>query len=1187
MQAWAFVHDKGVPHGVVMASDGVCPIEALGGNNHLWKRGNCSMKRATHILLGIFAAALLLVCCAVLIAPRFIHSDLFKQNLETLLSQKLSRDVRITGSLAFRFFPWIGFKARDIRVADAEGFDKAPMVSCSMADVHLELIPLFEKRIVFKKIILADTTVHLIRNRFGKTNWSDLPSMGKATLKPQEGQPFVLDRIGEVRIRESTLTYFDALRQTEVTASNLELDRKGVVQRDFHLSCDLKAKGRPTGGFTAISGRWDVTGKAYVDTHEKRFAITGADVSFPFQLTGPKGRITSGAITGRLTGDTTKETLALAGATLRIGNGSASGDLRAEKIFHRFSAGGKVEAASDNIRKLLEDLNFEKILTAPLPPSAASVACSYTIDDQGLALEDLAVQLEDSGLKGKLAVRNFHRPEISAVLIAERLDLDRLLPKNTAPVPTDDSPSAGSGVDGWTLDLQLSAGQMSGRGVTIEDLDLHARVGDGRLECRPVAFAFAGGRVKGTIDAVALDPSVVAKAALRFDSIPAEALWQLAGQKSPVTARFNGEMNLIAEGQRFADLAKSLSGTAHIETPKGMVIRLNDQKPDETIRIASASAVLAAYVHEEKSGPDNDLVRSFTLDVSAESPAPDLAGTFRTHGIARISSGLEWIAVSAGEFSTRLAGQGLGVVSPLDLDGSGHYDSRMGNLFIDRFSFRGIGLTGSGRLQAARFASDPQFSGHLNVNNFDPRRLARRLGVPLPRGNDPMVFQHGKADADFRFNSGYLRIENMSAGVDNTRLSGSVTLAGLPRPEIGLLLHGDRLDLDRYLPAETDNQPDSDPHAGHKPPDRSGFNAQRIHADVTFDQLKIAGVRLDQPDLSMDMVKGAIDLQLHSGALYGGAASGDAVLDAESIPMHGSATLNLEAVDLSGLLTDMFDWVPVTGSGAMDLTLAGKGPDLPALARGLKGQARVTIANGAIHGIRAVPESVRKTDSGNTSAGDQEPFDRIEGTVAIANGVLKSADGTLTSPYVKAHGTGSLNLFTDTLDYAVTADIRGLPRVTYAFTGPLDDIQVSLDRAGFARETAKGILKSPFTLGKGTLDVGTDILNAGKDVIGDGSGPQRMGQGALDVGKGLLEIGKGVIGLDGKATETVGEGAKSVGRGLMDVGKGVVDTGVDVLEGIGNGLQKLFSGEKSEGADESDSKPTREPGLPKNGSLPD
>ncbi|MBI9085222.1 MAG: AsmA family protein [Desulfobacterales bacterium] len=1144
------------------------------------------MKRATHILLGLFAAALLLVCCAVLIAPRFIHSDRFKQNLETLLSQKLSRDVRITGSLAFRFFPWIGFKAKDLQVSNAEGFDKAPMVTCSMADVHLELIPLLKKRIVFKKIILADTTVRLIRNRFGKTNWSDLPSMGKASLKPRGGQPFVLDRIGEVNIRDSTLTYFDALRQTEVTMSNLELDRKGVVQRDFRLACDLMVKGRPVDGFTTISGHCDVTGNAYVDTHKERFAITGADVSFPFKLTGPHGRTTSGAIAAHLTGDTAKETLALTGTTVRIGNASASGDLHAEQLFHRPSASGRFEAASENIRELLTELNLEKFLTAWTPPSAAAVAFSYAADGQGLSLEDLTFQMDDCGLTGKLAIKDFHRPEISAVLIADRLDLDRLFPENAAPVSIDDSPSAGPGFDGWTLDLRLSVGQMSGRGFAIEDLDLHARAGDGRLECRPVAFAFAGGRVQGTIDAVALDPSMVAKVALRFDSIPAEALWQLAGQKSPVTARFNGEMNLITEGQRFADLAKSLSGTARIETPDGMVIRLNDQKPEETMDIARASAVLAAYVHEEKSGQDDDLVRSFTLDVSAEGRAPDLAGTFRTHGIARISSGLEWIAVSAGEFSTRLVGQELGVVSPLDLDGSGRYDSRMGNLFIDRFSFRGMGLTGSGRLQAARFASDPQFSGHLNVNNFDPRLLARRLGVLLPQGNDPMVFQHGKAEADFRFDSGYLLIEGMSAGVDITRLSGSVMLAGLPRPEIGLLLHGDRLDLDRYLPEKNDNRPDSDPHAAHKPPDRSGFKAQRIHADITFDQLKIADIRLERPDLSMDLVKGVIDLRLHSAALYGGAASGDAVLDAGSDPMHGSATLNLEAVDLSGLLADMFDWVPITGNGAMDLNLAGKGPDLPALARGLKGQARVTIAKGAIHGIRAVPDNIRKTDSGNTGVGNQEPFDRIQGTVVIENGVLKSTDGTLASPYIKADGTGSLNLFTDILDYAVTADIRGLPLVTYTFKGPLDDIQVSLDRAGFARETAKGILKSPFTLGKGTLGVGTDILDAGKDAIGDGSGPQRMGQAAFNVGRGILEIGKGIIGLDGKATETVGDGATEVGRGLLDVGKGAVDTGLDVLEGIGSGLQRLFSGKKGVIPAEEGSKPAPEPSPSKNGSQP-
>ena len=119
---------------------------------------------------------MLLICCVVVIAPRFIHTDLFKQNLETLLSRKLSREVRITGDLTFRFFPWIGFKAKGLHVANADGFGHTAMVTSAMVDIHLELFPLLKKRMVFKEIVLVGT-----KGPFhSKPSWKD--QLGRFSL---------------------------------------------------------------------------------------------------------------------------------------------------------------------------------------------------------------------------------------------------------------------------------------------------------------------------------------------------------------------------------------------------------------------------------------------------------------------------------------------------------------------------------------------------------------------------------------------------------------------------------------------------------------------------------------------------------------------------------------------------------------------------------------------------------------------------------------------------------------------------------------------------------------------------------------------------------------------------------------------------------------------------------------------
>ena len=219
----------------------------------------------------------------------------------------------------------------------------------------------------------------------------------------------MLDRIGEVHIiRESTLTYSDALEQTAITVSNLALDRKGVVQREFSLACDLKVQGRPVGGFTDLTGHWEATGNAYADTLHKRFAVTGAEISFPFELVDSNGRKTSGALAAHLTGDTAKETLALKpghpgfGQCFAIRGFSCRTDLSPA-----VGKGGRVAIASENTSGFLSDLNLEAFLTAWMPPSSAAVSFSYALNGQGLILENLAIRMANNRLRGRLAVKDF------------------------------------------------------------------------------------------------------------------------------------------------------------------------------------------------------------------------------------------------------------------------------------------------------------------------------------------------------------------------------------------------------------------------------------------------------------------------------------------------------------------------------------------------------------------------------------------------------------------------------------------------------------------------------------------------------------------------------------------------------------------------------------------------------------
>jgi uncharacterized protein involved in outer membrane biogenesis len=1141
-----------------------------------------TMTKTKKILLFSLLCLGLVVCLSIWAVPRLIRTDLFKLNLEQYLSQQMHRQVRVTGSLNFRVYPWIGFRARGVQVANPDGFGPRPMVSCGLADVSLEPGALFHRRMVFKEIILSDARIHLVRNRYGKTNWRDLLSEKWDLAEVKASHRFILDRIEAVHLRGAALAYTDVPRGQSVSLSDLEFDRKGVVQREFNLSCRISASGPPIQGFSSLEGNFTIGGSSFVDLKKERLAIIQSHFSFPFETAGPAGGISKGEFAAGLSLDSATGSATFTEMVLRLDQSLVGGHLKIQGIPDQLSATGRIQATTEDLSGWFKRLALDPQHRWWTPPQSVAIGGTFDLDGEGVRINDLRAVLDDSVLTGSLHVTSDDPPRIQAVLEADCIDLARFLPETDTDNSPEPIPSA-SGQDGpypgdWLrrvdADIAFSAGAIAMAGTDIQDLQFHLQASDGSFDFAPLTFALANGRIQSEIHAAALDMSTVVTADVTFEDLSAAAVFKMTGQKPMAEAALDGEIDLFGAGGTWAAFLETLSGSVRLRAPRGMVIYPGDGDRREKIRIARVDAVLAAYIHDggEAAG-DRDRPRSFELNLSVDALAPAVSGTLRASGMVAIDSDRNGVRGTCPEFSLRLAGKPLAPCSPLELDGQVRFDSSAGKIRIDPLSFDTMGLTGSGRILAGNLHAAPEAAGHLRLNNFDPRALFKRLAIALPSFSDPSVFQHARAESDFHIGSDHLLLSDLSGVLDDTSLSGTIAYDRLAQRRLLLRLDADRLDLDRYLPTDATSSGVSTESGSIPGADRGMRHDPGVEVELALAHLKVADIRLEQVALSANLANGDLDGRLQHAELYGGAAIGDLSMDLGASPIQGSAMLHLRQIGLEGLLTDVFGWVALTGDGSADLVIAGEGSNPVELGKNLSGQANVAITNGAIQGIRAVPDHLREKSDGLVGdGGDQEPFDSIQGTVLLKAGVLENTDAVLAARHVRVEGAGTLNLYTDILDYAIAADVTGYPLVRYTFTGPLDDIETRLDRAEFARETAVGVLKSPFRLGKGTLDFGTAIIDLGTETIGTGTGPQRMGRGALGVGRGLLGIGKGILGLDAEGVEKMGDGVREMGRGVMDVGGGVVDTGADVFRSIGSGIQKIFSSEEGGSAVEAPDK---------------
>ena len=190
------------------------------------------------ILLVAFAT---LVTATALFLPYLLDVNAYRNEIVTALQQSLNRPVSFSsGSFTWHFGP--SFKFKEFIVKEHDG--KADFIAARQITVTVALLPLLEKKIELKNLILDGATISLVRRADGTLNIDDL-------LKPGEDAvtlDFKRISITKGELRWSDLAgrkepFSDSLRNISFSATHIGRGQKGRMK----LSADISAaKGTPT-----------------------------------------------------------------------------------------------------------------------------------------------------------------------------------------------------------------------------------------------------------------------------------------------------------------------------------------------------------------------------------------------------------------------------------------------------------------------------------------------------------------------------------------------------------------------------------------------------------------------------------------------------------------------------------------------------------------------------------------------------------------------------------------------------------------------------------------------------------------------------------------------------------------------------------------------------------------------------
>ncbi|NGY06647.1 AsmA family protein [Solimonas terrae] len=688
------------------------------------------MAKPLKIILLVIGGLLLLVIAALVAAAMLFDPNDYRSQIQDKVQQETGRTFAL-GDIKLSVFPWLTVQLADARLGNAAGFGDQPFAEIEKVKVGVKLLPLLlDKQVQADTVTLDGLHLNLAKNKAGVSNWQDLIDLQKnkpktpEAPKPESGSQFSLDNIGVggVTIDDGAVIYDDAAAGKHYELQKLHLETGSLNARDpfqLDLSTTVISKAPAAQIDIALGGtiKPDFATQK-LDTDGLKLSIKGKAADLDIDTT----------VQTRLVADLTAQVFNLNALTLdasisgkSIPNGKQTlkfgGDAAYNAKQGAFSlTNGKLQAADLTLttsitgsglsgdapkfagpitiapfspRKLLESFGVKLNTADEKALSEASLSTQLDATPSSATLQNLAITLDQTKVKGNISVKDFATQAIAFALQIDGIDADRYLPpksKEAGKVETQSGETrnindvalpvdalnklnaegsidlASLKIDGLKLsDIRL---QLAGRGAQAKTQDLSAKLYGGSVSLNHRY-------TPGTTPTFALKTQLSSFQAAPF-------LLDFTGKDS-VSGTADASADISARGTTVGALRRSLDGKIAASAKNGAVKGFN-----LGAMIRKAQAALAGNPnYTEDSTPETDFATisvSGTLsdgvlhseDLSAASPL------FRVGGAGDINLVDETINYTAKpsivETSKGQGGKDLsslnGVTIPIRLTGS-------------------------------------------------------------------------------------------------------------------------------------------------------------------------------------------------------------------------------------------------------------------------------------------------------------------------------------------------------------------------------------------------------------------------------------------------------------------------------------------------------------------------------------
>jgi AsmA protein len=568
--------------------------------------------RGIRIAAYIAAGLIGLIVVALVLVVVFVDPNDYRDDIERMVEQKTGRELTLSGDLKLSVFPWIALEAGPATLGDAPGFGPEPFVSIKEARVGVRLLPLLRGKIAVGNIKLDGARIRLITDESGRENWADL---GKSETPPATPQPDTgttqIPTIAGLEISDAAVVMENRKEKSRREVRDFHLktgrlasgetfplaldfvldeDRSLIVkvkvaadvtadlERNAHRLADPKIDLTVSGaGYPADGVPVEVRARSLeADVAQKLYRLDSLGIKTTWKSDGlPAAGVPVALNAKDCNVNLGSQKLELSGLEVDAAGAHITGGLTGAEILDAPSFKGSLKLDRLSLREWLPKLGIAAPKTSdPNVLKQLSFTGNVQLTKTSAELGDIVLKLDETTLRGMLAVADFTAKALRFDLNIDKINADRYLP------PASEQPKAKDAKEPPTeipVDMlrtlnargQMTVGEAIFAGMTFTKLRLGVNAREGKVRLYPSEAAMYGGQYRGDIGIDATGKVARVTMDEHVSGVNFAPLFKDLFETQRFSGKGSANIKLAGEGRNSDDLMKTLDGTVDFNVADG------------------------------------------------------------------------------------------------------------------------------------------------------------------------------------------------------------------------------------------------------------------------------------------------------------------------------------------------------------------------------------------------------------------------------------------------------------------------------------------------------------------------------------------------------------------------------------------------------------------------------------------